>query len=247
MEETIENSTQGTIIHEVLEKLYKEHSPTIAESSIGEMLKTYEALTDELYLKQFPSKSYLHGKNLLYYKMALKEIKLFLTQEKKQIQKKGPIEILGLEEPLTTTIEIDTSQGRKTIVLKGNVDRIDTQNGQTRIIDYKSGFVKPEEVRVSSIEQVFEKAKAAQLLFYGYLYNKENPNSGATSGIVSMRNLKQNLIPFSFKEKKGENEISEEELYSDFEEILISKIQDIYNSEILFVHDSKAKYCMLCE
>ena len=62
-----------------------------------------------------------------------------------------------------------------------------------------------------------------------------------------MRNLKQNLIPFSLKEKKGEEKISEEELYSDFEEILISKIQDIYNSEILFAHDSKAKYCMLCE
>jgi len=247
LEETIENSTQGTIIHEVLEELYKEHSPTITESSVNAMLNKYEALTDKLYLKQFPSKSYRFGKNLLYYKMALKEIKLFLTQEKKQIQKKGPIEILGLEEPLDTRIEIETSQGRKTIFLKGKADRIDVQNGQIRIIDYKSGFVKPEEVSVSSIEQVFEKPKAAQLLFYGYLYNKKNPNSGAISGIISMRNLKQNLIPFSLKEKKGEENISEEELYSGFEEILISKIQEIYSVSILFTHDSKAKYCMLCE
>ena len=62
-----------------------------------------------------------------------------------------------------------------------------------------------------------------------------------------MRNLKQNLIPFSLKEKKGEENISEEELYGGFEEILISKIQEIYSVSILFTHDSKAKYCMLCE
>ena len=89
------------------------------------------------------------------------------------------------------------------INLTGKVDRVDEYNGLTRIIDYKSGFVKPEDVSVSSIEQVFEKPKAAQLLFYGYLYNKDNPNSGAISGIISMRNLKQNLISFSLKEKKG--------------------------------------------
>ena len=247
LEETIENSTQGTIIHKVLEVLYTEHSPTITEASVDAMLNAYEVLTEKLYRKFFPSQSYRFGKNLLYYKMALKEIKLFLTKEKKHIQKNGPIEILGLEENWHTSIEIDTSQGKKTIVLKGNADRIDAQNGQIRIIDYKSGFVKPEDVRVSSVEQVFEKPKAAQLLFYGYLYNKENPNSGAISGIVSMRNLKPNLIPFSFTVKKGEEKISEEELYKNFEEILISKIQEIYDVSILFTHDSKAKYCMLCE
>lgn len=247
LEETIENSTQGTIIHKVLEELYKEHSPIIMESSVDAMLNTYEALTEKLYRKYFPSQSYLYGKNLLYYKMALKEIKLFLTNEKKQIQKKGPIEILGLEENLPTSIEIETAQGKKTIFLKGNADRIDAQNGQIRIIDYKSGFVKPEDVRVSSIEQVFEKPKAAQLLFYGYLYNKENPNSRAISGIVSMRNLKPHLIPFSFKLKKGQEKISEEDLYKNFEEILISKIQEIYDVSLLFTHNPKAKFCMLCE
>jgi len=246
VEETIENSTQGTIIHKVLEDLYKEHSPTITASSIDAMLKSYEALTDKLYIDQFPSKSYRYGKNLLYYKMALKEIKLFLTQEKKQIQEKGPIEIIGLEENLSTSIEIETPHGKKTILLKGNADRIDSQNGQIRIIDYKSGFVKPADVRVTSVEQVFDKPKAAQLLFYGYLFNKENSNSGAISGIISMRNLKQNLITFSLKEKKGE-ETSEDKVYNEFERILISKIQDIYNTDNLFIHDAKAKYCMLCE
>lgn len=246
LEETIDNSTQGTIIHKVLEDLYNEHKPTITESSIDAMLNSYEELTDKEYQKEFPSKSYRYGKNLLYYKMALKEIKMFLTQEKKQIQKHGPIEIIGLEETLTTSLEIETPIGKKVINLKGNADRIDSQNGQIRIIDYKSGFVESKQVGVTSIEQVFDKPKAAQLLFYGYLYNKSNPNSGAISGIISMRNLKQNLISFALKEGKTAIPLNEE-LYNEFEEILISKVQDIYNTDLLFSHNSDAKYCMLCE
>ena len=84
-------------------------------------------------------------------------------------------------------------------------------------------------------------------MFYGYLYNKENRNSKAISGIISMRNLKPHLIPFSFKLKKGQEKISEEDLYKNFEEILISKIQEIYDVSALFTHNPKAKFCMLCE
>ena len=61
-----------------------------------------------------------------------------------------------------------------------------------------------------------------------------------------MRNLKPHIIPFSFKVKKGQQNISEEDLYKNFEETLISTIQEIYDASILFTHNPKAKYCMLC-
>ena len=246
LEELIENNTQGDIIHQVLEDLYREQMPNITASKVDIMLDKYVEYTDQQFQKKFPSGSYKFGKNLLYFKMALHSIKLFLNKEKRFIEKEGPFEILSLEELLQTELIVATKQGNKKIVLKGKADRIDVHKGQLRIIDYKSGYTKKEEVTVNSIEEITKSYKATQLMFYAYLYKKQHPDTSPISGIISMKNLNANLLPFTLKSDDNAIQFSDS-TYQEFEELLIEIIQEIYDSELIFSHDKESKYCMMCE
>jgi hypothetical protein len=85
VEENIESSTYGSIVHEVLELLYKEEGKLISEKSIDNMLGRYLTVLDECFLKVFPSGNFKEGKNLLLFKMADTSIESLLKSEKKLI------------------------------------------------------------------------------------------------------------------------------------------------------------------
>lgn len=247
VEESIENSTQGTITHKVLENLYNDLGPTIKPETIDKMLQLYEAETHKIFLEYFPQGNYKKGKNLLIFSMVLKSIQQFLINEKKFIQQNGYIQILGLEEDLRHTLTIETTEGEKEITLKGNADRIDLLNNTIRVIDYKTGFVDAKSVTkpFDSLLENQDSAKANQLLFYAYLYFKNHQKTNLISGIFSSKNLKAGLLTLKVKEDKTVLEFNEE-LFEKYEANLISKIQEIYDSSIPFEHSIDAKYCMMC-
>lgn len=247
VEESIENSTQGTITHKVLENLYDNLGPIIKSETIDKMLQIYEAETHKIFLKHFPQGNYKKGKNLLIFSMVLKSIKQFLLKEKKFIQANGFIKILGLEEDLRHTLLVETEKGAKEVVLKGNADRIDTINNTIRIIDYKTGFVDQKSVSKSfeSLLDNQESAKANQLLFYAYLYYKTTQKTNLISGIFSSRNLKGDLLILELKEERNKLDLNEE-LFDRYEQNLKEKIKEIYDTSTPFAHNIDAKYCMMC-
>lgn len=245
VEESIESSTQGTIIHKVLENLYTQFGSIINTESIDEMLKVYKNETDLIFKEAFPQGNYKTGKNLLTFSMALKGIRKFLMSEKEFIAKNGHLKILGLEENLSHTLKIETPTKTLEVLLKGNADRIDLVGNTIRIIDYKTGFVQQTDV-VTNFYKILEHPKANQLMFYAYLYYKQHNKINIESGIVSFRNLNGGLLNLIVKEEKQAVEFSSE-LFDEYEDLLIEQIQEIYNSEINFEHNSDAKYCMICE
>lgn len=244
VEESIESSTQGTITHKVLENLYTEFGPTINSLAAEKMLKAYEEETHKIFKEYFPQGNYKTGKNLLTFSMVLKGIKKFLTNEKAFVSKNGMIKIIGLEQDLRHTLTLETSNGTKEVLLKGNADRIDLINNTIRIIDYKTGYVLQKDVN-SSFEKVLESPKANQLLFYAYLYYKQYKKINIQSGIISLRNLNAGLINLKLKEDKSEVEITVE-LLEEYEELLIGQIKSIYDTELDFEHKENAQYCMIC-
>lgn len=245
LEETIENNTQGDIIHKVLEDLYKEKGPIINLKEIDWMLGKFRELTEDAYQDVFPSNSFKHGKNLLYYNLALQSIELFLNKEKEFIKAHGPIEIIGLETKIETTIEVPTEFGIKKVLLKGKADRIDKHHGKIRIIDYKSGYTSQDQVS-SSFDNITKSYKAIQLLFYAYLYNKQNIGIIPQSGIISMKNINAGLLNFTLKQGRSSAELSQESL-DEFEKILKELIADIYDNSTSFSHNLDSKYCMMCD
>lgn len=244
VEEAIESSTQGTITHKVLENLYTAFGPIINTEAINKMLKAYEAETHLIFEEYFPQGNYKTGKNLLTFSMVLKGIKKFLNSEKNFVAKNGVIKILGLEEDLRHTLTVETANGTKEVVVKGNADRIDLINNTIRIIDYKTGYVEQKDVG-TSFEKVLEHPKANQLLFYAYLYFKNHQKINIQSGIISFRNLNAGLINLKLKEGKEIVDFTPE-LFEEYEELLVAEIQSIYNTELMFEHKETAKYCMIC-
>lgn len=248
VEEAIESSTKGDIVHEVLETLYIEAANNsfpyqLSTEDVEQMLLKYKTLIEKGFSEKFQKSTFKQGKNYLLYKMSLKSIEHFLKNEIEFIKKNGPITIHGVEIDFSTLLKVKTQHGEKEVKLKGKFDRIDEVNGIVRVIDYKSGHVKPEDVKISisrtTKEPSLEKnQKALQLLFYKYLYWK-NTNVKPSAGIFSLINLKEGLIEYN--QSKIEDDLNL------FEKFIIEKIKEVYNSEQNFIHNPEAKYCLLCE
>ncbi|MBT8321517.1 MAG: PD-(D/E)XK nuclease family protein, partial [Eudoraea sp.] len=123
---------------------------------------------------------------------------------------------------------------------KGTVDRIDQYDGQLRILDYKTGTVKPSEVEVVDWDSLILKKnqnKAFQLLCYALLYSREHPLESIQAGIISLKNVKQGAINFAKKESsrsRNKDSLITPTVINVFEEQLIKLISEICNPKLPF-------------
>ncbi len=264
IEEEVESNTFGTFIHNVLEEMYtpfarhdkqgvlKAAKPkNLTSMDIDKMLKQYEGLINKEFLKYFneDKDAFSSGKNLLSYQMALELTKRILEQEKKFIAAQTEmvfIEYLELE--LKADMEIEVLGEKKTLRFKGFIDRIDSIGGKIRIIDYKSGKVKEDDVVVKKINEdlikTFSGTKhALQLALYCYLYRENYGELPAEASIYSLINIKDGTFPLSSKTS------SVEELINLFPDFVAQLCVQIYDKELPFTHDTKAQfnYCLYCD
>jgi RecB family exonuclease len=264
IEEEVESNTFGTFIHNVLEEMYtpfarhdkqgvlKAAKPkNLTSMDIDKMLKQFEGLITKEFLKYFneDKDAFSSGKNLLSYQMALELTKRILEQEKKFIASQTEmvfIEYLELE--LKADMEIDVFGEKKTLRFKGFIDRIDSIGGKIRIIDYKSGKVKEDDVVVKKINEdlikTFSGTKhALQLALYCYLYRENFGELPEQASIYSLINIKDGTFPLSAKNSTVEEVIN---LFPDF---VTQLCKQIYDKELPFTHDTKAQfnYCLYCD
>lgn len=239
IEEDIESSTYGTIVHEVLENLYKRAGKIVGLEQIEIMKKEIEAELRLSFDKRFPGGNYKTGKNLLLYETAIHTLKKYLDSEKRLIEERGIIRILGLEVKLEKEIVLSTSAGEIKLKIKGMIDRVDEIGGQVRVIDYKTG-------RVDDLNFKGDWSKLTnyqvQLMTYLYLYRSDKD---VVCGMISFKELSKGLQGFNFS---GESVFNRGwiggEFVPKFEEYLIDFVENVLASE--FEHNPKSKYCVMC-
>ena len=253
VEETIEASTLGTIIHNVLEELYKPFIEKIVqEKDVTKMLLEYKEILKEQFIKQY-SNHYESGKNFLMLHAAESTIHNFLKQEK-ELSKEHPIEIIGLEKSAEIDFPITINKEEIKVKLKGKIDRIDRVNGKLRIIDYKTGAVEKSSLELKDLENICIETKyekAFQLLLYSILMEEEiEKNTGFSCGIISFKKLNSGLLELVFSNgKRGtskETWTPTKEERDEFKEKLSELIQNIFNKSKEFFHEEDAKYCKYC-
>ena len=169
VEEDIESSTLGTIIHYVLENLFapfidrydeegrKISGKVITEEDLAKMEKKIPLLVSKSFEKHFSEdqNSWQTGTNHINFEVAKEMVQNVLRRDR-AILKENPekaLFILGLEKKLETTISIDSEDqsipgSTFEVRLSGICDRIDQFDGVHRIIDYKSGSVNQEKVEL---------------------------------------------------------------------------------------------------
>ncbi|MFM2011118.1 MAG: hypothetical protein RLZZ479_1509, partial [Bacteroidota bacterium] len=153
VEENVALNTLGTIIHEVLEKMYvpfEGKNIKIKVSDIDVMIQNIEAITLEKFIEVYKEGDIKKGKNLIAFEVAKRNIYNFLIQEKQHIENGDELFILSLEKPHETIFEHHNLP--YPVKISGKVDRIELRNNTIRIIDYKTGKVEANKLKINTFE-----------------------------------------------------------------------------------------------
>ena len=260
VEEEIENHTFGSIIHTTLEDLFKPYAqrdkhgtyvqpapPPVREKDVLKMLDTFKKNLYKGFLDHFDQDESLFktGKNRLSYEMAVEITKNVL--EKELLFIKGlsePLYIEQIEAEMHTDLMIPFDGGFKKLRFKGYIDRIDRIGNSYRVIDYKTGKVKKEEVVYQTSNKglipSFLKCKHAfQLSLYCLFFKDQYGVLPDEAKITSLINVKED---FNLTFKDGELS----DMMPVLHELLSEVLDQLTDVELPFEHNPDADYCQYC-
>tara|TARA_B100001093_G_scaffold197132_2_gene189431 strand:- start:436 stop:3057 length:2622 start_codon:yes stop_codon:yes gene_type:complete len=235
-EEQISPRKMGLIFHETLELLYQPFiGQKLDKKKLQKTLKSIDVLIKNAFVKN-KLKNIKQGKIMVAFEVVKNSLKNFINMEIKDLEMGNEIILIALEKKMEIPLEI--LDLKTSIKLKGIVDRIDKRNDIIRIIDYKTGLIKENEVLVKDIASSFNatKTKSMQLLCYALLYLKNNEEHQAVqAGLFSLRNIKQGLLKFGIREgfKTTNLKITNNEA-AKFEDCLKKLVCEIMDPDIAF-------------
>ncbi|WP_299098340.1 PD-(D/E)XK nuclease family protein [uncultured Winogradskyella sp.] len=242
VEENIAANTLGSVIHNSLEDFYK---PIEGSVLTLEHLKMFKSQVKAMVTKHFETLynkgGFSTGKNLIIFEIAQRYITNFLNKEIESVKQGHEIKILSIE--ADEHIEIKIEGLDFPVKLRGKVDRVDSFNGLTRVIDYKSGKVTQNKVEVVDWEDLttdYDKySKSFQVLCYAYMMKQQNRiELPINAGIISFKNLNEGFLKFGKKpssNSRSKDQLITQETLDNFEIELKKLILEICNPEINFI------------
>ena len=167
------------------------------------------------------------GKTLIIYEVIKNGISTLIKNEIKDIDSGNEIELVALEAKMNCELKIKGLDNP--VQLRGVVDRIDIRNGTARIIDYKTGVVRPNEVAIKDIDFCLDviNTKSMQLMCYALMYFKNFPKcDNIEAGLISFRDLRKGFMKFGVRQSGKEmDHLIDKRKVDDFEKNLIINIQ----------------------
>lgn len=260
VEEDLEMSSMGKIIHSTLEELYLPFAerdrnnepvappppPVKATDIEGLISKAPEVLRRHFTLYLDNDESLIaSGKNYLTYTVALEFVLNLLKNDRAYINSiQGDLYIHRLEAYLTAPMPVEVKGAIITLNWVGFVDRIDRIEERYRLVDYKSGKVKAEHVEFAQKEDVrksFIACKhALQLAVYAYLFEYNYGFWPDEKGIYAIQKSRDAFFPLTLKE------VDEADFMEDFRALIVLILEEIYDLEKPFEHLVSSKYCNYC-
>lgn len=256
VEESAEANTQGSILHESLEMLYKPFiGRVLKEENIKECLLKIEETVNLIFQNYFSQRESQFGKNFLQRKVLYEYVNKLLKNDLRLIQQSQKtnelLSLIDLERSLTTSVTIPINGIETTIYLKGSADRIDKLGNKIRIIDYKSSVKDSDKFKFTNFEDLFTDSqynKMLQLFMYAWLVVKNN--------MAKPEELQPCIIPFKkFEEQpkfiledvKGGGILNfTAELLEQFEYHLKQTIAEIISNEGAFTQTDDLDKCEYC-
>lgn len=237
-EEKIQDNTLGTLVHDSLEQLYQPYLGQLLDlKAIAQMKQSLEEALG-FQFKKLLNTTAETGNHKLTYEVAKQFIKNQIKLDQLEIQNKNELIVWKLEEQLEHrfSLKIDATT-TVNFNLFGKIDRIDSLNGQKRIIDYKTGASSQSDVANKNLSLLSSGnySKAVQLTFYHYLYEKSQQEK-VEVGIISLRNISNGFIPLISKNAT-----------EDFEDLLKLVAHKTLIEEEIIRHNAKSEYCKFCK
>ncbi len=240
VEESAEANTFGSILHLSLENLYKEFIGTVLNAEqLKEKLKIVESTVHNSFTSFFDNPEIV-GKGLLqkevikvYVEKLLKNDIAFINKLQKNNQY---LSLNNLEQEFSAPLEINIKNTPTTIYIKGKIDRIDSYQGNVRIIDFKSSIKQTDKFDFKSFDDLFlntDYNKQFQLIIYAWLLYKNN--------FCAPEQMQPCIIPFKnfldepkYISKDKSRLVFTNEFLTDFENELRRSIELIFDQNIPF-------------
>ena len=229
VEETLEASSFGTMIHEALENLmrpFEQDARPITAADIPELIRQAPIEVQKA-LRQEETERHARadeGLNHVYGQVATRLVVRLLESLTEQ---PGllPIRLFGLEKELAATVFVDVPGQPEPLAVRlfGFADRVDElPDGRLRVVDYKSGLVKRADLQLRGYRDKLSPAEAIdrllhepsssadkvrQLWLYRLMLAHTANRETADTSILSLRNLDEGLLSadLSFLTEGGED------------------------------------------
>ncbi|OFX88824.1 MAG: hypothetical protein A2W99_04985 [Bacteroidetes bacterium GWF2_33_16] len=246
----------GNILHETMQILYNPFvGKTIDSATLSSILKDNTLINEAIdiafgkeYFKGSTQRDYT-GRNIIVREMIEKYIRQIL---KIDIQY-TPFEIISLENKFTINIPFNQNGNKESIRLGGKIDRIDKQNNQIRIIDYKSGADK---LDFKNMDSLFSKDSKDQnsAVFQTFLYSKFFKENNSIDlpivpGIYSVRKIFEQGFDYHIQTKEEKTKIlitDYRRINTEFSDYLNQLVNELFDPSVNFTQTEDLKICSNC-
>lgn len=252
IEETIEAKTMGSAIHEALYRIYQPfNGKNVDPASLAEQLKNSENYLKSSFREQYGEGDLEHGKNHLIFKVSLFLINHLVRSEIERLNNEDvpgqTLKVLHLEKFLDAHISCKSGGNEVKVRMKGKADRIDQWKSTVRVIDYKTGSVRQEELKVKSweaLQQDPKMAKAFQLMVYAWLYHRnfKVDDGNLLSGNITLRKISEDVIKVRLP---GDMPLGKESM-DIFEKLLADVLEQIFSPDVAFNQTEEPEHCIYC-
>ena len=216
VEETLEASSFGTMVHQALENLlrpFEQQARPITAADLPALIQQAHAEVQKS-LRQEETEKHARadeGLNHVYGQVATRLVVRLLESLPDQ---PGllPLRLFGLEAELSATVFVDVPGQPEPLAVRlfGYADRVDElPDGRLRVVDYKSGLVKRSDLQLrgykdrlsptEAVERLLTEAsssadKVRQLWLYRLMLAHTAKRETAETAILSLRNIDEGLL-----------------------------------------------------
>ena len=263
MAEEIDHALFGRLIHRTLELFYDPHAPH--HPAGGRVTKEWLDETRKNLLPSFLEKAM---EDVLYDgkkhvddrgwgalpKIIMTMVRNFVEKVLDHDRRETPFRIIGVEQKVEDRLEIPHPEGRVSLRIGGNIDRIDEKEGSLRIIDYKTGKGSEKERTLGALEDLFDRQRGKnrpkeilQILMYGLMYHPAAPVRGAIYHIRDMFGKGEKMEVMTPGEDKKKYPFTlDEEVRKAFRQKLTGVLEEMFDPGVPFDQTDREELCRQC-
>jgi ATP-dependent helicase/nuclease subunit B len=237
----LESRVLGSAVHEVLRKSIEPHLGQVLrpEHLDGWRQGLAHRLAAEV-AAELRDAALDRGHHMLSLAMAEEALDRYLRSEAGRIEGGATVTPLAVE----LDVEQVLPNGFRIV---GRCDRVDLRDGTVHILDLKTGNVRPEQVKLRSLERSMLKpghGYALQLLTYAWVYMHRHPDVHAVcTGLIPLQ--QPSNAEGIWLSVNNEKKITRDML-GQVTELLCALTDEIVHGTAPFTHDPASDYCACC-
>jgi RecB family exonuclease len=259
--EEVDGRMLGNIFHRTMQALYKPLlNQNITEESIKSLLGEREKIAE--LVEKFTAEEFFGNENeadevhrngkLLMVKEAVVK---YATGTLRYDLQHAPFTLAGLEEKVEGSIAVAIGGSRHSVRFTGSIDRRDVRSQHVCIIDYKTGSADDKKARFASLEALFDESaklrrpEVFQTLLYSLLVHKRDAPAAVQPALYFVRGIYRSELDsvVKLKSAKGYEAVDDATPYLPrFEELLQSKLGELFDTARPFVQTDEADTCTRC-